>query len=42
MLWGWIFARTNSLLAATASHLLIGGMGMFLFGIEGVISRLST
>jgi membrane protease YdiL (CAAX protease family)/CRP-like cAMP-binding protein len=42
MLWGWIFARTNSLLAATASHLLIGGMGMFLFGIEGVVSRLSA
>ncbi|HWJ19882.1 MAG TPA: cyclic nucleotide-binding domain-containing protein [Geobacterales bacterium] len=42
MLWGWIFARTNSLLAATASHLLVGGMGMFLFGIEGLISRLSA
>ncbi len=42
MLWGWIFARTNSLLAATASHLLIGGAGMFLFGIEGVVSRLSA
>ncbi|HXW22418.1 MAG TPA: CPBP family glutamic-type intramembrane protease [Rhodomicrobium sp.] len=42
ILWGWIFARTNSLLAATASHLLIGGMGMFLFGIEGVVSRLSA
>ena len=42
MLWGWIFAQTNSLLAATASHLLIGGMGMFLFGIEGVVSRLSA
>ena len=42
MLWGWIFARTNSLFAATVSHLLIGGMGMFLFGIEGVVSRLSA
>ncbi len=42
MLWGWIFARTNSLLAATASHLIIGGAGMFLFGIEGMVSRLSA
>ena len=42
MLWGWIFARTNSLLAATASHLLIGGAGMFVFGIEGMVSRLSA
>jgi membrane protease YdiL (CAAX protease family)/CRP-like cAMP-binding protein len=42
MLWGWIFARTNSLLAATASHLLIGGAGMFIFGVEGMVSRLSA
>jgi len=42
MLWGWIFARTNSLLAATVSHLLVGGAGMFLLGIEGVVSRLSA
>jgi membrane protease YdiL (CAAX protease family) len=25
ILWGWIFLRTNSLLAASASHLVIGG-----------------
>jgi membrane protease YdiL (CAAX protease family)/CRP-like cAMP-binding protein len=42
LLWGWIFAKTNSLFAATASHLLIGGAGMFLLGIEGVVSRLSA
>ncbi len=42
ILWGWIFARTNSLLAATVSHLLVGGAGMFVFGIEGVVSRLSV
>ncbi len=42
MLWGWIFAKTNSLLAATASHLLVGGAGMFLLGIEGMVSRLSV
>lgn len=42
LLWGWIFAKTNSLLAATASHIVIGGAGMFLLGIEGVVSRLAT
>ncbi len=42
MLWGWIFAKTNSLLAATASHLLIGGAGMFVLGIEGMVARLSV
>lgn len=42
MLWGWIFARTNSLLAATFSHIMVGGMGMFLFGIEGVVSKLAA
>ncbi len=42
LLWGWIFARTNSLLAATFSHLLVGGMTIFVFGIEGIISRLSA
>lgn len=42
ILWGWIFAKTNSLLAATASHLLVGGTAIFIFGIEGVVSRLSA
>ena len=42
MLWGWLFAKTNSLFAATVSHLIVGGAGLFLFGIEGVISRLSS
>lgn len=32
--WGWIFARTNSLLAASVSHFMIGGAGLFLFDIE--------
>ncbi|WP_251133964.1 type II CAAX prenyl endopeptidase Rce1 family protein [Rhodomicrobium sp. Az07] len=41
MLWGWIFARTNSLMAATVSHILIGGSGMFLFGVETMVERLS-
>jgi membrane protease YdiL (CAAX protease family) len=40
LFWGWIFARTNSLLAAASSHFMIGGAGIFLFGIEDVVKRL--
>jgi membrane protease YdiL (CAAX protease family) len=40
LFWGWIFARTNSLLAAATSHFMIGGAGIFLFGIEEVVKRL--
>lgn len=39
--WGWIFARTNSLLAASVSHFAIGGAGIFLFGIEEFIATLT-
>lgn len=39
--WGWIFARTNSLYAAAVSHFLIGGAGIFLFGIEDFIAKLA-
>jgi CRP-like cAMP-binding protein/membrane protease YdiL (CAAX protease family) len=42
ILWGWLFAKTNSLLAATVSHIIVGGTGLFVFGIEGVISRLGA
>jgi CRP-like cAMP-binding protein/membrane protease YdiL (CAAX protease family) len=42
ILWGWLFARTNSLLAATVSHIIVGGTGLFLFGIEGVVTKLLT
>ena len=42
MLWGWIFAKTNSLVAVTVSHVLVGGAGLFLFGIEGVVTRLAA
>ncbi len=42
ILWGWLFAKTNSLLAATVSHVIVGGTGLFLFGIEGVVSRLAA
>jgi CRP-like cAMP-binding protein len=40
LFWGWIFARTNSLIAAAASHFMIGGAGIFLFGIEEVVAKL--
>jgi membrane protease YdiL (CAAX protease family) len=40
LFWGWIFARTNSLLAVSLSHLLIGGAGIFLFGIEEFVQKL--
>ncbi len=41
LFWGWIFLRTNSWLAVSASHLLIGGASIFLFGIEGLLSGLT-
>ena len=42
MLWGWLFAKTNSLFATAVSHLIVGGAGLFFLGIEGVISRLAA
>jgi len=39
--WGWIFARTNSLVAAATSHFLIGGAGIFLFGIEEFVATVT-
>jgi CRP-like cAMP-binding protein len=41
LFWGWIFARTNSLLAASVSHFIIGGGGLFLLNFEGFIEALS-
>jgi membrane protease YdiL (CAAX protease family) len=41
LFWGYVFARTNSLLAASVSHVLIGGAGIFVFGIEEFIHRLA-
>ncbi len=40
LFWGWIFLRTNSLLAVSASHVLIGGASIFLFGIEEFMQKL--
>ncbi len=42
LFWGWIFARTNSLIAASASHFIIGGAGIFLFGIEEIVAKLMS
>ena len=42
LFWGWIFLRTNSLLAASASHLIVGGAGVFLFGIEEFLQKLAS
>jgi membrane protease YdiL (CAAX protease family)/CRP-like cAMP-binding protein len=42
ILWGWLFAKTNSLAAAALSHVIVGGAGIFLFGIEGVVSKLAA
>lgn len=39
--WGWIFLRTNSWLAVSLSHLLIGGAAIFFFGIDEVLQRLT-
>jgi membrane protease YdiL (CAAX protease family) len=40
LFWGWLFARTNSLLAVAVSHILIGGAGVFLFGVEEFVQKL--
>lgn len=40
LFWGWIFARTNSLLAVSVSHFIIGGAGIFLLGIEEFVQKL--
>jgi len=38
--WGWLFARTHSLLAVSVSHVMIGGAGIFVFGIEDFLAAL--
>ena len=38
--WGWLFARTHSLLAVSVSHVMIGGAGIFVFGVEDFIAEL--
>jgi membrane protease YdiL (CAAX protease family) len=42
LLWGWLFAKTNSLFAATVSHLVVGSSALFFLGIESVVAHLSA
>jgi membrane protease YdiL (CAAX protease family) len=41
LFWGWLFLRTNSWLAASLSHLFVGGAAIFLFGIEELLQKLT-
>jgi len=41
LFWGWLFLRTNSWLAVSASHLFVGGAGIFFFGIDEVLRRIA-
>jgi len=38
--WGWLFARTHSLLAVSVSHVIVGGAGIFVFGVEDFLAEL--
>jgi CRP-like cAMP-binding protein len=38
--WGWLFARTHSLLGVSVSHVMIGGAGIFVFGVEDFLAAL--
>jgi len=39
LFWGWLFLRTNSWLAASLSHLFVGGAAIFFFGIYEMLAR---
>ena len=41
LFWGWLFLRTNSWLAASVSHLFVGGAAIFLLGIEEMLRRIA-
>lgn len=41
-IWGLVFWWTNSLFAVSISHILIGAGGLFLFGIEEILTRLGV
>ncbi len=41
LFWGMVFARTNSLAAVSLSHIIVGGAGIFLFGIEEFVQKLT-
>lgn len=37
LFWGWLFLRTNSLLAVSVSHVLVGSVAIFVLGLDEVI-----
>ena len=39
--WGFVFWWTNSLWAVSISHVLVGGAGLFLLGVEQILQRMS-
>lgn len=39
--WGFVFWWTNSLWAVSISHIIVGGGGLFLLGIEDIVVRLN-
>ena len=41
LFWGWLFLRTNSWLAASLSHLFVGGAAIFFFGIYEMLARIA-
>lgn len=41
LFWGWLFARTKSLIAVAVSHILVGGSALFLFGMENFVRCLT-
>jgi membrane protease YdiL (CAAX protease family) len=42
LFWGWMFLRTNCLVATSVSHIMIGGAGIFLLGIEEFVKMLAS
>jgi membrane protease YdiL (CAAX protease family) len=40
LFWGWLFLRTNSWLAASLSHLFVGGASIFFLGLDELLRRL--
>ncbi len=42
VVWGWIYFRTNSLIAPIFSHMLIGFWMLFVLGIQSMVIQAST
>jgi len=37
--WGWMYARQGNLVGVSISHLLVGGWGFFVVGVESILFR---